>query len=136
MSIRVVGRSDPWGFTLTGNVSQEEVLSAANEALARLQAGESVLAVHPRCGTNIVTGALLASLFSLAAMGGRTRHRWERLPRVILATMSALLVAQPLGLWAQQHITTASQLDGAYIENISSQEKGRLFSHRLRVGHI
>jgi len=133
LNIRLVGRSDFWGFTLIGNVPTEEVTSAAIEALTRLQRGEKELAVHPRCGTNLATSALLAGISSFVAMSGKTRSRWEKLPRVLLATMGALLVAQPLGLWAQQHITTTPRLDGGRVGTVLRQDRGRLISHRVTV---
>jgi len=132
---RLVGRSDPWGFTLTGDVDTGEVVAAVSEALARLQRGEEELAVHPRCGTNLAMSALLAGLFSFVAMGGKTRSRWEKLPRAFLATMGALLVAQPLGLWAQQHITTSPALEGTTINSVSCQKRRGVVSHRIKLEH-
>lgn len=132
-NLRVIGRSDPWGFTLTGEASVEEVTAAAHEALTRLRAGEKELAVHPRCGTNLAVSALLAGLASFIAMGGKSQSRWEKLPRVLLATMGALLVAQPLGLWTQQHITTTPLLASAQIKSITPQKTGHLTSHRIAV---
>lgn len=132
-NLRVIGRSDPWGFTLIGQVSTEDIVAAAQEALARLQAGEKELAVHPHCGTNLAVSALLASFSSFIAMGGKSQSRWEKLPRVLLATMGALLVAQPLGLWTQQHITTAPFLAQAEIKSIMLQKNGRAPSHRIAV---
>jgi hypothetical protein len=135
-NLRVIGRSDPWGFTLTGEVSAEVVALAAQEALARLRAGEKELAVHPHCGTNLAVSALLASLSSFVAMGGKSQSRWEKLPRVLLATMGALLVAQPLGLWTQQYVTTTPYLAGAEIGGVTSQRRGRVISHRIAVEYV
>ncbi len=47
------------GFVLRGWVNPSEVASAAQEGLHRLQAGETELAYHPRCGTSLATGELL-----------------------------------------------------------------------------
>ncbi|MBM3187403.1 MAG: hypothetical protein FJZ90_01625, partial [Chloroflexi bacterium] len=74
--LRLVGRSDWRGFWLYGVVPTEAVRSAAHEALARLHAGEADMAVHARCGTNIVVAALLAgtgvALASAAVRAGST----------------------------------------------------------------
>src|SRR5581483_6864729 len=51
----VSGRSDAGGFWLMGDVSTSEVEAAAREALRRMQNGEHQLAVHPNCGTGLVT---------------------------------------------------------------------------------
>jgi hypothetical protein len=79
-----------------------------------LRAGEAHLAIHPNCGTNFLTGAVLAGAASyLSLLGGRStdwRNRLERLPFAILATVFALIVAQPLGAAAQRHLTTSSQI--------------------------
>jgi hypothetical protein len=57
---RIVGRSTPSGFFVYGPLDTQEVASAASEALARLQQGEAHLALHPRCGTNLVVTSVLA----------------------------------------------------------------------------
>jgi hypothetical protein len=135
LNIKLVGRSDFWGFTLLGDVGLEEVASAATEALARLRRGEHTLAVHPRCGTNLALGAVLAGGLSWVALGGKNRSRLEKLPRFILASMGALLVAQPLGLWAQEHVTTTPDLEGVQIESVMRQQHGQISSYRVSIRH-
>src|SRR5512134_2196327 len=79
----LAGHSDTRGFWILGDVSTEEVQTAVEEAVRRLQAGEHNLAVHPNCGTNFVTSGVLASLAAFVAMfgAGRSfRSRLERLP--------------------------------------------------------
>ena len=56
------GHSDTGGFWLVGNLPTEEVYSAAQEALVRLNAGERSLAVHQNCGTNYVISGSMAAL--------------------------------------------------------------------------
>ena len=131
--VQILGRSDFWGFTLLGALSTEEIASASLEALTRLQRGESDLAVHPRCGTNMATSALLVATFSLAALGGKARSRQERFPRLITAALAALMLAQPLGLWMQENITTTPMMAGARIESVMRQGNGRLVSHRVNM---
>jgi hypothetical protein len=65
----LVGRSDSRGFYLMGEVPTDDVESAVLQALARLRAGEARLAVHPNCGTNLVTGAALAGTASFLVAG-------------------------------------------------------------------
>ena len=50
---RLGGISDVGGFWIYGDVETEAIFTAAQEALKRLADGESELAVHPNCGTNI-----------------------------------------------------------------------------------
>jgi hypothetical protein len=59
---QLAGFSTPYGFYVLGHVSTQDMQSAATEALARLKRGERQLAIHPRCGTNIVTAGTLVGL--------------------------------------------------------------------------
>ena len=61
---RLVGRSDELGYTLFGDVETSRLRRAAHEALAQLNAGQHDMAVHPRCGTNLVVPALATGLAS------------------------------------------------------------------------
>ncbi|TFH37681.1 MAG: hypothetical protein E4G99_01885 [Anaerolineales bacterium] len=104
-----IGRSDAGGFTLFGEVETSTLRELVLDALARLRRGEHQLAIHPNCGTNLVTSALLAGGASFFALTGSEREGWlrrlERLPNAILLSMGALLIAQPLGRAAQKHMT-------------------------------
>ncbi len=123
-NLRLMGRTALEGFYLYGMVETEEVASAAEEALARLQAGESELAIHPQCGTNLVVSGILAGLFSLAATRGRKESLLGKLPRVILAATMATILAQPLGPLLQKYVTTSSEMEGVSIERIIRWGRG------------
>jgi len=107
---RYIGRSNTRGFFLYGDVPAEVLESAVHEALRRLRHGERQLAIHPNCGTNLVTSAILAGAASFLSLLGGERETWrrrvERLPLAITATLFALIVSQPIGRYVQQHITT------------------------------
>ena len=69
--VRMAGYSTPGGFFIIGQVHISDVQEAVNEALARLQKGESGLAIHPYCGTNFVVSGIAAGLAAwLAMLGG------------------------------------------------------------------
>ena len=53
--LRMAGYSGPKSFWLVGEVDTDKVVDAARQALARMQGGERGLAIHPHCGTNLVT---------------------------------------------------------------------------------
>ncbi len=107
----LAGRSTPFGFYLYGDVNDEELQSAAYDALDRLERGEKRLAIHPGCGTNYLTSGAAASLSALAVLSfGDRKARWSRLPDVMIAATLALIVAQPLGPKLQEHITTCADL--------------------------
>lgn len=123
----MAGHSDTGGFWLMADVPLEAVRSAADEALARLRAGESNLAVHPNCGTNFATAGVLAGLAAGVAMlggGRRVRDKLERLPLAIMGATLALILAQPLGLRLQEEVTTSGEPGDLRIVDISERQRG------------
>lgn len=136
----LVGRSDADGFYLYGDVSTEEVQQAAATALQRLRAGEHHLAIHPNCGTNLITAGLLSGLAAFFSLGGMRRQeswidRLWRLPTAIMLTTLALIVAQPLGTAAQRHLTTEGDPAGLEINEIRPLSVSGQTIHRVRTSH-
>lgn len=131
---RIVARSDWNGFTVYGNLDATTVASAVSEALARLQAGERHLAVHPRCGTNVVVGGLAAGAASSLTLVGKERSPWKRFSLFMAAALAGLFLAYPLGPIVQRHITTSSDLRGVRIKEIVREQRGGFVIHRVRVG--
>lgn len=132
-TLRLVGRSSLSGFFIYGQVDTEALASAASEALIRLQNGETELAVHPRCGTNIALAGIMAGLSTFGVMSGRSRSKVDKLPQVILAATAAILLAQPLGGMVQSKVTTTSNLNGAVIAGITRQQQGGMIVHHVRI---
>ena len=128
---QLMGRSTPLGFYVYGNVSTSTIAAAAGEALARLQAGESQLTVHPRCGTNLAVSALFGSIASLLVLRRRRRSIWEELPELFLALTAAWLVAQPAGYSFQEHVTTTPHVQNVRIGAIERQTGSRQTVHRV-----
>jgi len=128
-SLRLIGRSDTTGFNIYGEVDKDELNDAARRALARLQNGESALAIHPRCGTNLVVAGLLTALAAILAIG--RKPRLDRIPNVILATTFAAFVAQPLGATLQARVTTSPDARGARIAAIRASQMGQ-----IKVQHV
>jgi hypothetical protein len=132
--VSMAGHSDSGGFWLLGDVSTEDVESAVQEALDRLRAGERNLAVHPNCGTNFVTAGMFAGLAAFAALfgaGNRFRDRLERLPLAASLATLALILAQPVGLLAQELITTSGDPGELEISEVIPTPRGRIRSHRI-----
>lgn len=127
---RVLGRAAPDGFYIYGDVPTERLREFAHEGLARLQRGESHLAVSPLCGTNLAVAGLLAGLGSYLAVASRN-NRLESLPSALMAAMVAVVAAQPLGRLAQKHFTTSPKLDGVRI--VSVEPMGKRFTHLHKV---
>lgn len=128
-SIQLVGRADTTGFSIYGNVDTKALQTAAREALKRLQRGEANLAVHPRCGTNLVVAGLLTALAAAVALGRKPSFR--KLPDVILATTVAVFTAQPLGNKIQERITTSPDAIGARFVGIRQEQMGG-----LKIQHV
>lgn len=133
--VSLVGRSDAAGFYLFGNVPTLSVEEAVREALARLQAGERSLAIHPQCGTNLLTAALLAGAGSFLALAGGRQQSWrdrlDRLPLAIATAVLGLIVAQPLGTAIQRNVTTSGDIGSLDVVSVRRLRAGRVALHRV-----
>ena len=130
--IGIAGRSTPSGFYIYGHLTVEQIESAANEALARVRAGESRLAIHPGCGTNLVASGMMAGMAAFAATSfGKRRSRWEALPTAITAATLALLVSQPIGPLLQERITTSAEMSTMQILGVWRTNTSGLPVHRV-----
>jgi hypothetical protein len=127
--VRLVGRATRNGFYLYGDMPADRVRESTLEALQRLRGGEAHLAVSPMCGTNLAVAGVLAGLSSLVALGNRSRL--ERIPNVLLASMLAVLAAQPLGRLAQKHLTTDPDLSDTELVGIREGGRGPGRFHKV-----
>jgi len=133
--VRLAGRSTPFGFHLYGDVPTEWVERTVPQAIHRLQAGEHALAVHPHCGTNLVTASTLAGVAAMLAIAGKKRRWWDRIPAALAATTVALAAAQPVGYWAQQNVTTDARVPNARVVHIQRRQVGNMTVHYVRIAH-
>lgn len=135
-NLRMAGRSDAGGYMLIGDVPTESIEQAAQDALRRLQNGESKLAVHPNCGTNLVTTALLTSVAAMMGLTGTDRRGWfGRLPVVMALVIVAGILSQPLGLSLQRHITTDGDPADLEIINITRHQMRMPMGAKTMVVH-
>jgi hypothetical protein len=105
--LRMAGRSTDSGFVLLGDAPLEAVEAAVHDALRRMRSGEHQLAVHPNCGTNLVTTGFLATMAAMLGFAGANRRDlWNRMPGAMTLVMAAILFSQPLGSSLQRYITT------------------------------
>jgi hypothetical protein len=117
-----------------GDITLQEVEAGVSEALRRMQAGETNLAVHPNCGTNFVTSGILASTAALAAMFGAGRRLQDKLWRLpVAATMAtlALIASQPLGRLIQERVTTSGELNTLRVVKITPSRRGKVNAFRV-----
>lgn len=122
----LAGHSNPTGFFLFGELELEDIQSAIEEAMTRLRAGESELAIHPGCGTNLATSMLLPATLAWAPIQG-TRSNRSRLLLLPVAVTFAVLgyaLSKPLGPWLQRHVTTEANLGNLQVTEIRVVRKG------------
>jgi hypothetical protein len=101
------GVSSVGGFELLGDIPTPKVETAVKSALQKLQQGQHHLAVHPNCGTNLLTvGLLTTTIGAVGFVGTNRRSVWERFMLVVPFMMFAVIYSQPLGMALQKHITT------------------------------
>lgn len=129
----MAGHSNPTGFFLLGDFSTQDVWIQTTEALERLRSGESNLAIHEGCGTNLATTVLLSATLGWAVMRGAksTLTKLLLLPAAVLLAALGVVLARPLGPWLQRNITTEAQLGGLQIIDIIPVRKG---VHRVITG--
>jgi len=136
------GHSDSKGFWLIGEISTDELAEVAQQALARMSAGEHGLAIHAHCGTNAVTtGVIAGGAAWLATL--HTEKSWQkkldRLPWLITLVTAAIIVSQPLGPKVQEKVTTSGTPGALAIKQIVRYERelqNRPVVHRVQTGDV
>ena len=122
----MAGHSNPTGFFLLGDFQLDDIADAATEAMTRLKSGESGLAVHEGCGTNLAVSALLPATFAWAPLRGAKSTRWRLLliPLALTFSLFGYFISKPLGPWLQKHVTTEAYLGDMQITQILFVRKG------------
>ena len=122
----MAGHSNPTGFFLLGDFSTPDVWAAATEALERLREGESGLAIHAGCGTNMATTALLSATLGWSVLRGAksTLTKFLLLPIAVAFAVIGVLLARPLGPWLQKYVTTEANMGHMQIIDIIPIRKG------------
>jgi hypothetical protein len=129
--VRMVGRATGDGYYLYADVPTELLEESTHEALRRMQAGEGYLAVSPFCGTNLAVAGAMAGIASVVTMG--SGRRGEKLPNVILASMLAVLAAQPVGRIVQRYLTTSPDMADTEIVGIKQGGRGGARFHKVQT---
>lgn len=123
---RMAGHSNPTGFFLLGDFSTQEVWSASTEALERLRGGESGLAIHAGCGTNLATTLLLSATLAWSVLRGArsTLTKILLVPFAVAFAVVGVLLSRPLGTWLQENVTTEAFMGHMQIVDIIPVRKG------------
>ena len=124
--INMGGHSNPTGFFIFGELRTDDIRAALNEAYSRLRGGESELAIHPGCGTNLVAAAFLPGTMAwLPFQSTRsTRLRLLLLPIALVLGVFGFLLSKPLGTWMQRNITTEADLGNMQVVDLTLVRKG------------
>jgi len=122
----MAGHSNPTGFFLLGDIQTDDVISSTNEAWTRLNAGESGLAVHEGCGTNLVVATLLPATFAWMPLRGAKSTFWRLglIPFALMLALFGYFLSKPLGPWLQKYITTEADMGDMQIVDIRLVRKG------------
>ncbi len=123
---RMAGHSNPTGFFLLGDLVTQDIWSAATEAYTRLNSGESGLAIHPGCGTNLATTALLSATFAWFPLRGTRSMLWRLMlvPFALMFAVAGYQLSKPLGPWLQKYVTTEADLGEMKIVDITPVRRG------------
>ena len=124
------GNSTPWGFHLNiyGPMDDDKVAAAVEEAYTRLQNGEEKLALHPSCGTVLLTTATMSALAAQVTFGLERRRQDQQsldlavflagLPLAILSVTVALIASRPLGMTLQRRYTVDPHLGELQVSSV------------------
>lgn len=124
------GNSNHRGFHLNiyGDVGEDDVRAAVEEAYRRMKGGDHHLAVHPNCGTVLLTTAAMGALASQTAFGLEQRRQGRRnmdlnvflngLPGAILAGVISLILSRPVGMAIQEKLTTEGDLGALQVVSV------------------
>lgn len=130
------GHSDGNGFWILGDIPSEELYTAIEDALTKLRAGRSELAIHKNCGTNLLVSGFAAGLAGAAGLigaGDKPRDKFERLPLIALFGTAALILARPLGPTLQRKVTVDANPGNLQITGISRHILNGMPAHRIRT---
>ena len=132
------GRAVLDGFFIYGTATTEEIHVAVTEAIDRMRKGEHHLAIHPNCGTGLVTTGLMTTAATLLGSIGANANwaeRLGRLPTMLVLSVLAVILSQPTGLSLQKHITTLGEVGDLEVVQISRQEMRLPFTRNAMTVH-
>lgn len=143
------GNSNHRGFSLNifGDISTDDVADAVEEAFTRMKKGEHHLAVHPNCGTVLITTATLAAVTAQATFAFEQRRQkrakmslpflLNALPTAVLTVVVALIISRPIGVHLQAKYTVEGNLKDMELVSVRPVEPSpvtRLFQLLLTGG--
>ena len=134
--VSMAGRSHSRGFYIYGDIPTETLREAVQEAIDRISAGEHQLAIHPNCGTNMISSAVLAAGGTmLATTSTRRRGLMEQVPAGLLGALMGVMLGQVIGLRLQAKVTTNTNFHTARITDIQRKQMGKRVYHWVGMAY-
>lgn len=136
---KMAGRSDSRGFYLYGAVDSDEIERKVAEALRRMRGGQHELAVHPNCGTNLLTTGTLATLAAMIGFSGTDKdpeRRLERFPTILLVVIGTLIFSPALGMALQRHFTTLGDPGDLEVVSVERRDMRSPFGAEVTVHRV
>ena len=130
------GHSDTGGFWILGEIPTDELNQTITNALDKLRSGQSSLAIHQNCGTNLLVSGFasgLAGAAGLIGVGKRPRDKFERIPIITALSVLALIVSRPLGPIIQKNLTTSGTPGPLKVISITKQSLNGVSAHRVKT---
>ena len=132
----MAGRSNSRGFFIYGDVPTETLQQAVEEAIRRLQGGERQLAIHPNCGTNMISSAVLAAGGTMLGVTSARNHGWlEKAPAGVLGALIGVVLGQVVGLRLQAHLTTDANFPAVRVVAIERKQLGKRIYHWVELSY-
>jgi len=132
----MAGRSNSRGFYIYGDIPTDMLHQAVKEAIRRLQEGERQLAIHPNCGTNMLTSAVLAAGGTMLAVTSTRGRGWvEQAPAGVLGALIGVVMGQLVGMRLQASITTDANLPPVRVVQIERRRLGSRIFHWVELAY-
>lgn len=131
---RVSGFSDAGGFWLLGEVPTGLIFESAREALQRMQAGETGLAIHENCGSNLVPSIVVSGGLAWLAMSGAGKDFHKkilRLPLVALLAVIGFEAARPAGPLLQEKAVSTDHVKNMLVREVRCYKPNGWVVHRV-----
>ena len=131
---RVSGLSDAGGFWLLGDVPTDLVMESAQEALQRMQDGETGLAMHDNCGSNLVPSIVVSgglAWLAMAGTGDSLRKKTRRIPLAVLLALMGFEAAKPVGPLLQEKSTSIDHFQQMLIREVRCYKPYNLVVNRV-----
>jgi hypothetical protein len=126
------GHSNPTGFFIVGDVPLEAVTDAATGRCGGCGRGERELAIHPGCGTNFATSALLGDAGVVRAARGPFGYRAGAAAASRDRPGRCRRCPQPsAGTDDATKITTDAEMGAMHVTGVRHSLRGRVTAHRV-----